>query len=139
MHEKPWQPCPDCGSSHIAWALGILGDGSGDWLLRTGCAECELRQADTVESEVARQWMEESERLIEIGILPMAKKLNATLTCPECGTQKTEIMPVDACWYFYTCTACHAQLRPRPGDCCVFCSYGDVPCPPRQAGSTCCS
>jgi hypothetical protein len=25
------------------------------------------------------------------------------------------------------------MLRPKPGDCCVFCSYGSVPCPPIQA------
>jgi hypothetical protein len=23
-------------------------------------------------------------------------------------------------------------LRPKQGDCCVFCSYGTVPCPPVQ-------
>ncbi|WP_349666169.1 GDCCVxC domain-containing (seleno)protein, partial [Sinorhizobium sp. 6-117] len=23
-------------------------------------------------------------------------------------------------------------LRPRPGDCCVFCSFGSVKCPPVQ-------
>ncbi|MDY0329290.1 MAG: GDCCVxC domain-containing (seleno)protein [Thiomonas sp.] len=28
--------------------------------------------------------------------------------------------------------ACGAELRPLPGDCCVFCSYGSVPCPPVQ-------
>ncbi len=27
-----------------------------------------------------------------------------------------------------------AVLRPLKGDCCVFCSYGDVPCPPIQEG-----
>ena len=35
-----------------------------------------------------------------------------------------------------------AALRPKPGDCCVFCSYGSVPCPPvqmeRSAGSPGC-
>jgi hypothetical protein len=25
-----------------------------------------------------------------------------------------------------------AQLRPKPGDCCVFCSFGSVKCPPIQ-------
>jgi hypothetical protein len=25
------------------------------------------------------------------------------------------------------------RLRPKAGDCCVFCSYGSVPCPPIQA------
>jgi hypothetical protein len=41
----------------------------------------------------------------------------------------------------YTCISCHALLRPKAGDCCVFCSYGDVPCPPVQgegAGGACC-
>ena len=41
-------------------------------------------------------------------------------------------MPSDACQYFYECTGCHTLLRPKPGDCCVFCSYGSVPCPPVQ-------
>jgi hypothetical protein len=27
----------------------------------------------------------------------------------------------------------HGWLRPKPGDCCVFCSYGSVPCLPIQA------
>jgi hypothetical protein len=56
----------------------------------------------------------------------------STLTCPACGTAREETMPTDACQYFYACTGCGALLRPKPGDCCVFCSYGDVPCPPIQ-------
>nr|WP_304572174.1 GDCCVxC domain-containing (seleno)protein [Salinisphaera sp. LB1] len=24
------------------------------------------------------------------------------------------------------------MLKPKPGDCCVFCSFGTVPCPSRQ-------
>jgi hypothetical protein len=56
----------------------------------------------------------------------------STLTCPLCGHQARETMPTDACQYFYDCQGCGAVLRPKPGDCCVFCSYGDVPCPPVQ-------
>jgi hypothetical protein len=41
-------------------------------------------------------------------------------------------MPTDACQYFYECTGCGTLLRPKKGDCCVFCSYGSVPCPPIQ-------
>ncbi|MGH8771663.1 MAG: GDCCVxC domain-containing (seleno)protein [Burkholderiales bacterium] len=26
-----------------------------------------------------------------------------------------------------------ARLKPKPGDCCVFCSYRSVPCPPFRA------
>ena len=31
-----------------------------------------------------------------------------------------------------------APLRPKPGDCCVFCSYGTVKCPPIQQQRGCC-
>jgi hypothetical protein len=65
------------------------------------------------------------------------------ITCPHCGTAKLERMPTDACQFFYNCTGCGARLKPKPGDCCVFCSYGSVPCPPVQAqrdggGPGCC-
>ena len=43
-------------------------------------------------------------------------------------------MPTDACLFFHECAGCHALLRPKAGDCCVFCSYGSVPCPPIQTG-----
>jgi hypothetical protein len=53
------------------------------------------------------------------------------ITCPECGTATEETMPEDACVWFYRCPGCGVVLKPRPGDCCVFCSYGDRPCPPK--------
>ena len=56
----------------------------------------------------------------------------STLTCPECGHQESEIMPVDNCQWFYECKACGAVLKPLQGDCCVYCSYGSVPCPSIQ-------
>lgn len=56
----------------------------------------------------------------------------STLTCPECGQQTTETMPIDACQFFFVCPQCGTKLRPKAGDCCVFCSYGTVPCPPKQ-------
>lgn len=58
--------------------------------------------------------------------------LESTLTCPQCGFAETLTMPTDACLWFHECPACHALLKPKPGDCCVFCSYGTVPCPPIQ-------
>ena len=66
--------------------------------------------------------------------------LSSTLTCPSCGVVKAETMPTDACQYFYECTSCATLLKPKPGDCCVFCSYGSVPCPPIQEsnGNDCC-
>ena len=65
-------------------------------------------------------------------------RLESTIACPECGHRRTETMPTDACWYFYDCHGCGAVLRPRRGDCCVFCSFGDVPCPPVQQDHPCC-
>jgi hypothetical protein len=59
-------------------------------------------------------------------------ELKSVITCPECGFAREETMPLDACAFFYTCTHCGTRLRPKPGDCCVFCSYGSVPCPPIQ-------
>jgi hypothetical protein len=56
----------------------------------------------------------------------------STITCPKCGHQATEEMPRDACQFFYVCKGCGERLKPLPGDCCVFCSYGSVPCPPIQ-------
>ena len=47
-------------------------------------------------------------------------------------------MPTNACLFFYDCPGCGRLLKPRPGDCCVFCSFGDVPCPPVQAQKGCC-
>jgi MerC mercury resistance protein len=56
----------------------------------------------------------------------------SVITCPECGHRRRETMPADARQFFYQCTACGALLRPKAGDCCVFCSYGSVKCPPMQ-------
>lgn len=64
---------------------------------------------------------------------------HSTLTCPQCGTATLETMPTDACQYFYDCKGCGAVLKPLAGDCCVFCSFGDVKCPPRQTGGAGCS
>lgn len=62
----------------------------------------------------------------------MRLSLESTLTCPRCGGETTATMPTDACQRFLGCPCCGAMLKPEPGDCCVFCSYGDGPCPPKQ-------
>ena len=63
---------------------------------------------------------------------------SSTLTCPQCGHRSKDLMPTDACQWFYECSACHTVLKPKPGDCCVYCSYGTVACPPIQQGDSCC-
>ena len=54
------------------------------------------------------------------------------ITCPSCGHQQEERLPEFSCTISYQCVRCGATLRPVPGDCCVFCSYGSVPCPAIQ-------
>ncbi len=62
----------------------------------------------------------------------------AVLTCPSCAADSTLEMPVDRCLFFHECEFCGLMMKPLPGDCCVFCSYGDRPCPPvAEAGGGC--
>jgi hypothetical protein len=65
--------------------------------------------------------------------------LKSTITCPKCGHRVEETMPTNACVFFYDCPVCRARLKPLEGDCCVFCSYGSVACPPIQTGESCCA
>ena len=58
--------------------------------------------------------------------------LDSLLTCPHCGFAQRLGMPTDACMFFHECAKCKVVLRPLVGDCCVFCSYGSVKCPPIQ-------
>ena len=58
--------------------------------------------------------------------------LHSEITCPVCGHKVVELMPEDSCAHFYECKNCKVILKPKKGDCCIFCSYGTVPCPSRQ-------
>ena len=65
-------------------------------------------------------------------------ELKSTITCPNCGHMKKQIMPTDACQFFYECENCKTVLKPKQSDCCVYCSYGTVKCPSKQTGEDCC-
>ena len=69
----------------------------------------------------------------------MRAYLQSAITCPACGATAVEEMPTDACVFFYECKTCHKLLRPLAGDCCVFCSFGSVKCPPVQLDKGCCA
>lgn len=84
-----------------------------------------LGRCPPLEASRGRGWRATYPRIVVV--------LDAVLTCPSCGVQATESMPEGACQYFYECTGCGARLKPRVGDCCVFCSYGTVACPPQQS------
>lgn len=55
------------------------------------------------------------------------------IRCPHCEVATLASMPLNACLYHFECPSCRRMLRPRQGDCCVFCSYGDHVCPPKAA------
>lgn len=82
-----------------------------------------------------------SQRFLENRSREPAMQLQSTLTCPQCNHRAVEQMPTDACQFFYVCKGCGETLKPLAGDCCVFCSYGSVPCPPVQENgkNSCCS
>lgn len=63
--------------------------------------------------------------------------VQSELTCPHCGHRSTETMPLDACRFFHECASCKAVIRPKAGDCCVFCSYGSEKCPSVQLKGRC--
>ncbi|WP_323768370.1 GDCCVxC domain-containing (seleno)protein [Antarctobacter sp.] len=65
--------------------------------------------------------------------------LISVLTCSACNARHEEQMPTDACQFFWECPSCKTVVRPKPGDCCVYCSYGTIPCPPIQEGKGCCA
>lgn len=65
--------------------------------------------------------------------------LQSVITCPKCGYKKEETMPTDSCQWYYECESCKTLLKPLHGDCCVFCSYGSIKCPPIQLNSPCCN
>ena len=58
----------------------------------------------------------------------MAETIVGVLTCPRCGHQQAQEIPLDACIPFYECQGC-GQLIAAEKSCCVFCDYGDRPCP----------
>ncbi len=70
----------------------------------------------------------------------MAKEiiLESIITCYKCNYKAVETMPTNACQWFYQCQGCGAVIKPKQGDCCVFCSYGSIPCPPIQKNTDSC-
>ena len=64
-------------------------------------------------------------------------QLQSTITCPRCHQKTIEQMPTDYCQYFWECPHCKNNLKPKKGECCVYCSYGSVKCPPIQKGAHC--
>lgn len=57
--------------------------------------------------------------------------LKGTITCPHCRKKEELTMPSDHCIPFTVCEHCGKLIEAKgdDGTCCVFCKYGDAPCP----------
>jgi hypothetical protein len=56
----------------------------------------------------------------------------ANLTCPHCKKTYEVEMPVNYCQIVFKCLKCNENITPKKSDCCIFCSYTDIKCPPMQ-------
>ena len=56
----------------------------------------------------------------------------STIVCPYCGFQKEETLPITYCLLIWKCPSCNKVVQPKKNDCCVFCSYGSIPCTSKQ-------
>ena len=54
------------------------------------------------------------------------------ITCPACGKGTPEKMSRETLKRVFHCPHCLTWLAPKPGDHCIFDSYGSVKCPPLQ-------
>ncbi|MFW9990603.1 MAG: GDCCVxC domain-containing (seleno)protein [Candidatus Odinarchaeota archaeon] len=59
-------------------------------------------------------------------------KIETRLKCPHCGLVEVVEMPLDRCIIRHECGYCQSVIVPKKGDCCIFCSHGNIPCPSEQ-------
>lgn len=53
---------------------------------------------------------------------------SSVVTCPACGHSEAQPLTHGEGRLLHQCGSCRVLLRPKQGDCCVLCSYGDRPC-----------
>jgi len=66
--------------------------------------------------------------------------IESILTCPNCGNKVKDEMLENTCQFSYQCKSCDTRIKTIKGECCIFCCFGDYPCPQAQiSGAACCS
>lgn len=50
-----------------------------------------------------------------------------TVTCPYCQTTEA-LGPEEGGQHLFRCRSCSAILKPKSGDCCILCSFGNRDC-----------
>ncbi|MFZ3039139.1 MAG: GDCCVxC domain-containing (seleno)protein [Polynucleobacter sp.] len=56
------------------------------------------------------------------------KDHSSTITCPICLHAEVLALPKGSSQHLYQCQACKTILKPKSGDCCIFCSFGSIDC-----------
>lgn len=70
-------------------------------------------------NETPHQSKRDISRILETSFL-------AELICPQCGIRISKSIGLSACIVRHTCPSCSIVIRPRPGEGCIFSSYGSV-------------
>nr|WP_305798625.1 GDCCVxC domain-containing (seleno)protein [Polynucleobacter sp. MWH-Braz-FAM2G] len=63
-------------------------------------------------------------RLVNINI----EQRYSNITCPHCLATESHPMPLGSSMHLYRCGSCNNILKPKSGDCCIYCSFGDMDC-----------
>ena len=50
------------------------------------------------------------------------------ITCPHCQASEAISFEVGSPPHLYRCRSCSAILKPKSGDCCILCSFGNRDC-----------
>jgi hypothetical protein len=54
--------------------------------------------------------------------------LLSIITCPSCEGHEALEIPQGYSQHLYRCPSCSIILKPKSGDCCIFCSFGNLDC-----------
>ena len=78
--------------------------------------------------------MKADQKQAECCVIESSEEKSGTskITCPKCGHEEIESLPTDVCVIKYRCKKCYAELTPKKGDCCVYCTHGTHKCPSMQ-------
>lgn len=56
----------------------------------------------------------------------------STLVCPRCNHGERMMMAENSSLVVHVCQSCGLEMHRLPGNCCLFCTWGTVPCPTAQ-------
>ncbi|WP_370623702.1 GDCCVxC domain-containing (seleno)protein [Polynucleobacter sp. AP-Reno-20A-A9] len=54
--------------------------------------------------------------------------IESIVTCPHCQASEAINSEHGASQHLYRCRSCSAILKPKSGDCCILCSFGNRDC-----------